>query len=55
MDARKVRAVTVHRRCCDDPDNLRELDEPDDHVLVCIQCGTVLAHADERDELFADL
>lgn len=54
----------THRRCCDNPDNLRELggrgrlNEPGEAgqgvTLVCIECGTVLATADERGELFAD-
>ena len=43
-----------HRRCCDDPDNLRELGEAGEVVLVCVECGTVLAHADDRGEVFAD-
>lgn len=47
----------IHRRCCDDPTNWVEVvDDPElGHVLVCLACGTVLAHSDERGELFADL
>lgn len=47
----------THLRCCDDPENLRELGDPaaGEHVLVCVACGTVLAVADDRGELFADL
>lgn len=42
------------RRCCEQPENLRELGEGDDVRLVCIECGTTLAHADDVGELFAD-
>lgn len=44
------------RRCCDNSDNLRELARIADLpiVLVCVECGAVLAHADEQGELFAD-
>lgn len=47
----------MHRkRCCENPENLRELGGVgnDDIRLVCIECGTTVAHADERGELFAD-
>lgn len=62
-----------HRRCCDDPANLREVTYPTERAprprvraasrhqtiavevsLVCIVCGTTLAVADDRGELFAD-
>lgn len=43
-------------RCCDDPENLREYEAPDGWAyLVCLLCGTTVARADERGELYADL
>lgn len=45
----------TRRRCCDDPENLRELGGADGHVrLVCVECGSTVAEADDRGELFAD-
>lgn len=64
----------THLRCCDDPDNLREVahvdegpgtrprlvkhaqhaTEPLTVALVCVACGSTLAIADDRGELFAD-
>lgn len=44
----------THRRCCDNPDNLREVGRDGAIVLICVECGSVLAEADDRGELFAD-
>lgn len=43
-------------RCCEQPENLRESWRVSDTpvTLVCCVCGTTLALADNRFDLFAD-
>lgn len=47
----------MHRlRCCEQPENHRESGRVDASLvsLVCRACGTVLATADDRGDLYAD-
>lgn len=48
--------MTHRLRCCEQPDNHVEAARVDagNVSLYCRECGTVLAIADERGDLYAD-